>query len=421
MVRRLSLSVLFALALVACTLGWVRGAWQQPLDVYAFDFSINYTGARLLEPFGADRPLYDRATLKAEAAPYTDFERLYTGMFLTYIQTPITAVITVPFAYLDFDGARLAFLVFSNALLVAAAAVMVYALRPSPLLVLIAVAIYGTYEPMYESLRLGQVDGIIVLCLALAFLGLRRGARGWAGVPLALASILKLSPVFIAGYCLTRRWWRLVLAFVATLVALGLLSLAVAGWHNNWTFVREMMPHLMRGSPWYYNISITGAVLRAWLGRGYWAYEDEPPALPPAARVALWLLYLAIVAGGYYLTRRDGEAGFMLAIAAGILISPVSWTFYVTWLIPSLLWLARRYEDRRAWGWMVALAFLYLLLAIKPDYLAEFEPDIHAFPLKALTLVLYMALIAREGVRSAVGTGSHGAGIPATATLSVRG
>ncbi len=162
-------------------------------------------------------------------------------------------------------------------------------------------------------------------------------------------------------------------------------------------------------------------MLRAWLGRSSWNYEDAPPALPPAARVALFLLSLAIIAGCYYLTRRDGEAGFMLAIAAGILISPVAWTFYVTWLIPSLLWLARRYEDRRAWGWLAALAVLYILLAIKPDYLAEFEPDIHAVPFKALTLLLYMALIAREGRRALTTAAPRAAGRPATATLGAGG
>ncbi len=394
--RRTVWAVLLAVALPLLTLGWVRGAWQGPLHSYAFDFSINYTGARLLSLRGPDRPLYDRATLKAEAAPYTAFERLYTGLFLTYIQTPITAVVTFPFAHLDFHDARLAFLIVSNALLVAALAITVLALRPSPLLVLAAFGILGTFEPMWESLRLGQVDGIIVCCLALSFAGLRRRSAALAGLPLSLAAILKLSPVFVIGLFAWRRCWRVVGYAVAGLVGLMLLSVLVAGWQNNVTFVRDMVPRLMHGSPWYYNVSIPGAVLRAYLGRPYWAFEDEPPALPFPVRLTLVAVSAAIVVGGYIATRRDVEAGFMLAIASGILVSPVSWTFYTTWLTLSFLWLVRRYEDRRAWGRLVLLLPLYALMAVKPDDLARITPDIHAFPLKAGVLLAYAGLLAWE-------------------------
>lgn len=408
--RRTVWAVLLAVALPLLTLGWVRGAWQGPLSSYAFDFSINYTGARLLSLHGPDRPLYDRPTLKAEAAPYTAFERLYTGLFLTYIQTPVTAVLTLPFAHLDFDDARLAFLIVSNALLVAALGLMVVVLRPSPLLVLAAFVILGTFEPMWESLRLGQVDGIIVCCLALSFAGLRRRSAALTGLPLSLAAILKLSPVFVIGLFAWRRSWRVVSYAVAGLIGLMLLSVLVAGWQNNVTFVRDMVPRLMHGSPWYYNVSIPGAVLRAYLGRAYWAFEDEPPALPIAARIALVGLTVVIVVGGYYWTRRDAEAGFMYTVVAGILVSPVSWTFYTTWLTLSFLWLVRRYEDRQAWGRLAVLLSLYVLMTVKPDDLARISPDVHAVPLKAVVLLAYAGLVAWEARRS----------VPAAASTPLR-
>ena len=45
----------------------------------------------LLSLTGHDGDIYDRALLAAEAAPYTDYEALYSQLFLTYIQTPLTA------------------------------------------------------------------------------------------------------------------------------------------------------------------------------------------------------------------------------------------------------------------------------------------------------------------------------------------
>src|SRR5436190_12071577 len=102
--------ILFGLVLVVLAGCWVRNAWQVPRRNFAFDFPINYTGSRLIEPFGPDRPLYDRFTLAIEAKPYNIFPALYSKLYLTYIQTPITAVITLPFSRLPYDDARTAFL-----------------------------------------------------------------------------------------------------------------------------------------------------------------------------------------------------------------------------------------------------------------------------------------------------------------------
>jgi hypothetical protein len=395
--RRTLVTVLLALLLAVSALAWVRSAWHMPMRNIAFDFSINYTGARLLSLTGTDLPLYDRATLAAEAARHGGWSGLYRGLYLTYIQTPVTAVLTLPFSRLPYDDARLAFLSFSNLLLLATGAVMLWTLRPSWLLVVAAFAVFATYEPMFESLRLGQVDAIIVFCLALAFALLRRGPRPLMGVPLAVAAVLKLSPVVVIGYFAWRRWWGVVAAAAAALAALGLVSVLVAGWENNLTFVRDIMPRLMKGSPWFYNVSISGAVLRAYLGRAYWAFEDEPPALPLALRLALLALDIAIVLAAYVATRRDAEAGFMLAVAVAILISPVSWSFYPTWLIPSLLWLVRRYEDRRAWPWLVALAILYPLVAISPEHFERLSRELFAVPIKTVALAAYAGLLAWEG------------------------
>ena len=389
-------TALFVVLLVLLSAAWVRSAWIMPQRNIAFDFSINYTGARLLSPFGADRALYDRETLREEAARHGAWDGLYRGLYLTYIQTPITAVVTLPFSHLEYEQARDAFLVFSNLLLLGAAGVTIWALRPSWLLVLAAAAIFATNEAMFESLRLGQVDALIVFCLAFAFALLRRGPRPLIGVPLALAAILKLSPVVVIGYFAWRRWWRVVAVAAVSLGALAGLSVLIAGWDNNLTFVREMMPRLMKGSPWFYNVSISGAVLRAWLGHDYWAFEDEPPGLPMGLRLLLLAIAAALVVGAYIATRHDAEAGFMLSIAVAILISPVAWSFYTSWLLLSLLWLLRRYEDRRAWWPMIALVALYPLLTISPEHFPRVSENLFAVPLKTLALAAYALLIARE-------------------------
>ncbi len=401
MSRRLS-SLLFALLLTALAVAWVRSAWIMPLRNFAFDFSINYTGLRLISLFGADRPLYDRLTLALESQPYNIYPALYTKLYLTYIQTPITAVVTLPFARLPFDDARFAFLAFSNALLVGSAAAMVWLLRPSRLLVLAAFVIFATYEAMFDSLRLGQVDAIIVACFVAAFWLQQQGPRAWLGAPLAGAAILKLSPAIIIGYFAWRREWRVVAVAAGTLVALALASVLIAGWDNNVTFVREMTPRLMKGSTFYDNVSIGGAASRAYFGEAYWFHEDEVPDWPAALRLGVLALDAAIVLGAYVIARRDAETGCMLCVAVAVLVSPVSWSFYPTWLIPSFLWLVRRYEDRRAWASLAVLALLYPAIAVVPAHFQEVSENLYRLPLKTLVIALYacvLALEARAGAR----------------------
>lgn len=416
MSRRIGTVLFIGLAVTLAT-AWVRSAWVMPLRNYAFDFSINYTGSRLLSVTDADRPLYDRTALAAEAAPYTSYTALYSKLYLTYIQTPLTAVGILPFSRLSFDNARFAFLAFSNVLLVAAAVLLIWELRPSRLLVGAALLIFATYEAMFDSLRLGQVDGIIVFCLALAFVLLRRGRHPAMGAPLALAAILKLSPALVIGYFVWRRAWLVVMVAAASLALLAVVSMAVAGRDNNVTFVRDIMPRLMKGSTFYDNVSIGGAATRAYFGRWSWYYEDEVPQWPVLLRGGVLALNVVIVLGAYVAAGRDEETGFMLATAVAILVSPVAWSFYPTWLLPSLLWLVRRYEDRRSWRALAALAVLYPLIAIVPAHYQAIDPDLYAVPVKTFVLAAYAGLLALEGRVAARSRLRHAGAVPAGALL----
>jgi hypothetical protein len=393
--KRPILLMLYLTLLAVLAVAYVRSAWLMPLRNYPFDFSINYTGARLLAESGPGVPLYDRATLAAEADPYTDYP-LYTKLFLTYIQTPLTAVTLLPISGMSLDDARFTVLVVSNVMLIAAAAIVIYALRPTKLLIAAAFLIFATYEAMFDSLRLGQVDGLIVLLLALSFLALRRGQTWLVGAPLAGAAVLKLSPAIVIGFFAWRRNWRVVAgAAIVGVVLLG-VSIAVAGWDNHRTFVEDISPRLSKGSTFYDNVSISGALARGYFGEAYWYHEDEVPDWPLALRAVSLLLGAGLVIGGYILGRKDVEAGFMLSCATAVLVSPIAWSFYPIWLVPSFLFLVYRFEQRRAWSRLAMLAALYPLIAIVPAHFTEVDQEIYRYPIKTIVLALYWALLAWE-------------------------
>jgi Glycosyltransferase family 87 len=394
-------TTLYVAVLVLLGAAWVRSAWLMPLRNYPFDFSINYTGARLLRAEGHAADLYDRAALAEEAAPYTYYPVLYTKLFLTYIQTPLTAVLILPVASMSLDDAQTVLVTTSNILLVASVAIVILTLGPSRLLVLAAFVIFATYEAMFDSLRLGNVDALIVFCLALSFLALRRGRPWLIGAPLAAAAILKMSPVIVIGYFAFRREWRVLAGALLGSACVLVLSLAVAGPQNHVTFVRETLPLLSKGSTFYDNISLGGALARWWFGPTSWYYEDEVSDWPLTLRALSLVLTAAIVLGAYAVSRRDREAGFMLATAVAVLVAPISWSFYPTWLIPSLLFLVARFSTRRAWGRLALLCALYPLLAIVPAHFSAIDEEIYRYPIKTAALALYCALLAWEAGRGA--------------------
>jgi hypothetical protein len=86
----------------------------------------------------------------------------------------------------------------------------------------------------------------------------------------------------------------------------------------------------------------------------------------------------------------------MLSTAVAIIVSPVAWSFYPLWLLPSFLWLVRRYEDRRAWGRLAVLGALYPLIAIVPAHYQEIDVDLYAYPIKTTILACYAVLVATE-------------------------
>jgi hypothetical protein len=74
--------------------------------------------------------------------------------------------------------------------------------------------------PVIEFAGNGHVDGLALLFLVAGVLALRRARRGWAGVLVGLATMVKLYPALALGVWWRRGRWRMA-AFAATVVALA--------------------------------------------------------------------------------------------------------------------------------------------------------------------------------------------------------
>lgn len=228
-------------------------------------------------------------------------------------------------------------------------------MRASPVLWGSAViALSLTFEPWHDSLRLGQQNGIVLLCLALSLAALLAGRDALSGVALAAALIGKPSSALLGLYFVfTGRWRAVAAGAVAGLLAF-LLALPWTGWEAWRFYLLEKAPQILAGTPQQSNVALLALHARLFLPPQALSSFDAMPHLPAAqtlTRVAQLLGALAlwrIVRPGEHLgaerRRRPSRLGTHLEFAVALVLSLSlvghAWQSYVTWLILAVVPLA---------------------------------------------------------------------------------
>jgi hypothetical protein len=219
-----------------------------------------------------------------------------------------------------------------------------------------------SWTPVQLSLELGQLDAWIALALSLSLWSVH--TRRWrsAGIGMAVAALLKVTPALLIVYCLVKGQWRTAAWSIATGAAVIAVSLFAGARHEWMTFVFSVLPTLSMASRSLQNQSLT-----AWLAR-LWA-----PDFDLVADIGLGqqrFLSLAIALGGIALLRRltrgrpvdAADLGLMVVVA--LLAGPLSWDHYTSWAILPVIHLAHRYRwTRRSWLECALLAGLAILAA----------------------------------------------------------
>ena len=154
-----------------------------------------------------------------------------------------------PYVYLPFTGLAMAFLkpftipvasliwfVLNHCFTLAAAWLMASGclLSPSekrwrPLLFGSLVLVLALNFPLFRTLTAGQLNCVLLLCLAGAFNFFMRQRDLTAGAILGFAAMYKLAPGLYLFHLALRRRWRAFGSMLVTCAALGLVSIAVVG------------------------------------------------------------------------------------------------------------------------------------------------------------------------------------------------
>jgi alpha-1,2-mannosyltransferase len=200
--------------------------------------------------------------------------------------------------------------------------------RPAVFTVALTVPVVVLMDPVRETIAFGQINLLLVALVLADVVAIRRGSR-WAGVGTGLAAAVKLTPaIFVVYFALTGRRRPAAVA-VGTFAAATAAAFAVSPRTSVdfWTSVLWDTSRVGRVDKTS-NQSMLGMIARL--------TDQTPPRL-----VWLLLVALVLVLGLWRAVRayRAGDelVGLVLTGLTGGLISPISWTHHLYWLVPAVV------------------------------------------------------------------------------------
>lgn len=355
-----------AVLLAPILLYYARIAIVEPIQNWqADDLAINYSAATLLRSGGS---LYDAEALRAAHAAHIGAPgNLYTVLFLTYNNTPATALLFWPLTFLAFPTAQTVFVLVNNACYLLGIGLTLYMLRAGPVEVILSVTFCTLlfFSPIRQTFGLGQMNGVLVGLMAVSLALALKQRDVWAGGFVALAAVLKISPIIMLGFFIAQRRWRALLG--AGLMGFGLLSMMVifTGWDAVAHFVTQVLPAVGRGSAAFPNQSVLGALYRFSVPltaiQSSDAIGDYPAirAVWLASAIGVMTLTWWLTARAQLTNRSQVALGLSVFIVAGLLAGGLTWDHYLLWLaLPVIVLIVDWFQER----WLNAIGFWTILL-----------------------------------------------------------
>ena len=327
-----------------------------------------YVAWLAIEMFGRPYNFFDMKIYHGAVVWWASGNQLYDfiapGTTLGFTYPPFGGLVMLPMVVLPIAIAGWVNVVGS---ITALAVVLVALLRPIThrlgwslwFAVGIAVPLSVALEPVRETLGYGQVNLLLFALIMADLVALRWRARGggrltpaanplrrlwssgvWAGAGIGLATSIKLTPALFILYLLATRQWRAAITAVGTAVAVALATLVIAGqasatyftsvlWNTQRVGATDMTP----------NQSLAGLLARL--------YDSmETPGL---LYVSFALVLLVVGLSRAASAHADGDelTAFTLVGLTANVISPISWSHHLVFVIPAVIVLADTAIRRR--------------------------------------------------------------------------
>ncbi|MGH2513916.1 MAG: glycosyltransferase family 87 protein [Candidatus Limnocylindrales bacterium] len=295
---------------------------------------------------------YDYAAYAGAAQRLVHGQPLYdvtvnvAGGFALYLYPPPFVFLAVPFALLP---ASLGTWPWIGAMAVAFFAGV--ALLPVRREVRWAIVLLGGLSwPLAYSLKLGQVGPLLFLLFAAGWHWLDRPGR--LGTAIALGTMIKVQPAILLGWALLRRRARVIVAAIVVL-AVGALAATLLTGLGTWSDYVGLLRQVSAPVTTPHDFTPGAIAFQFGLPEG------------PASAIQLASIVAVLGVTVWTALRSPAEVGYLTAVTASQLLSPVLWDHYAMLLLLPVAWLLER---RRWWAALIPLATAtpIVLLGIVP-------------------------------------------------------
>jgi hypothetical protein len=373
LMRRKSVLVVVSAALIALMAPeFVRSFTPGPQE--GIDFFQDWSSAR---NWREGLPVYTHLRVTAERYLGRTFSADEDLAVPVNAHPPTSILFTLPFAWLGYPEATTAWNVLSIIALALAVFLICRTLgyRLPGWWLAPALALALTCNPLRHQVQMGQINGALLALLVGMWVAERSGRLRTAGILLAVATTIKLTPGLFIGFYLLRRRWLLVAWTATAIVVLTASTAAIIGVESYQAYLREVLPMSSRYTPMRLNASLAGLWVK-WFDAGVLSQLTlqqiaRPIAyLPSLARVGFILSSLMVL---YALAKRTLSAGSreQLDIATGmsvfamLLLSPATWDHsFLLAILPLAVLLPHVIQDR---GRRMACALLLTILWVSPS------------------------------------------------------
>jgi hypothetical protein len=257
-----------------------------------------------------------------------------------YFYAPTYATLLVPLSFVPYDVALLVWTLCNFSLL----CIAIYALmrstgkRVSTLMFILLVAAAVAMSSVHNELFLGNVNLFMVACVCAAYWRRQAGHSLSAGLLLALAIATKPMLLGVIPFLLWKREFKFALTAVAASIVYVLVPFFWLGTHALGDLITLWRFYSSQYLSFTENITIRGILERLFTVNPY-----VPPIaqLPPFLITLMWLVFaativlmtLAVVSSGRM--QRDSKTmlEFGLVILAVLVVSPLTETPYLVFLI----------------------------------------------------------------------------------------
>jgi hypothetical protein len=278
--------------------------------------------------------------LLAGGLPYNDYMPVWADRVH---MLPVTLlVLFAPLAALPDNAARLLFFLGNQVLWLLALALLIRRVAPEgqrPYWYAALLAFSAAYWPWQEAIRYGQQDGLLILLYIFSLTAVLRGRSTESGVALGLAFIVKPLSIWLPLAYVVHGRWRALFVAGATGALIVALSLPFTGFEPWWHFARVEVPEMLPGTARGTNIPLPSLHARLFVGRERLGDGDPAPTLGviSALNAATNVLGLALVSRLALRPgpnrRRDWLLDFGITLTLTLLLAPMAWQHYSSWLV----------------------------------------------------------------------------------------